>query len=225
MFPKYRMRVALLSLSNKSNGKVATRQEYPLGAADLGPSDIFRLALLRGIVFVILKQGADRIFELSGVARQRFRTEVLYPDELFQALLRASIAFYGVDDATAQEAFSEYFMEVSPKMFPAIYNKAGNARALFEMVPVIHKQWPSAASAAKFRQKLWIETSSEERLVFKYASPNRLCGVLHHVAERVLTYYEEEGEVREIECVNRGTTSCRIGVLFSHPSPKQPIRS
>ncbi len=171
------------------------------------------------------EEGVDRIFELSGVARQRFRTEVLYPDELFQALLRASMELYGVDNATAQEAFSEYFMERSPKMFPAIFNKAGNARTLFEMIPVIHKQWPSAASAAEFQQKLWIETSSEERLVFKYASPNRLCGVLRHVAERVLTYYGEEGEVREIECVNRGATFCRIEVLFSRPSPQQPIRS
>ena len=53
------------------------------------------------------EEGVDRIFALSGVARQRFRTEVLYPDELFQALLQASMELYGVDNATAQEAFSD----------------------------------------------------------------------------------------------------------------------
>jgi len=56
-----------------------------------------------------------------------------------------------------------------------------------------------------------------ERLVFKYKSPNRLCGVLRHVAERVLTFYGEEGEVTEIECVNRRAQWCRIEVLFSQP--------
>ena len=162
--------------------------------------------------------GVARVFELSGIEPQQFRPEVIYPEELFQALLGSAMEVYDVDNATAQEAFSEYFMDVSPKMFPAIFKKAGNARALFEMVPVIHEQWPSAASAADFRQKLWIEASSEERFVFKYESPNRLCGVLRHVAERVLTFYGEEGEVREIECVNSGARSCRIEVLFSRPS-------
>ena len=51
------------------------------------------------------------------------------------------------------------------------------------------------------------------------------CEVFRRRAERVLTDYGEEAEVREIECVNRGATSCRIEVLFSRPSPWQPIRS
>ena len=102
------------------------------------------------------EEGVARIFELSGVERQQFRPEVIYPEELFQALLGSAMEVYGVDNATAQETFSEDFMDVSPKMFPAIFKKAGNARALFEMVPVIHQQWPSAANASKYRQKLWI---------------------------------------------------------------------
>ena len=75
--------------------------------------------------------GVSRIFQLSGMERQQFRPEVIYPEEVFQALLNASIEVYGVDNATAQEAFSEYFMAVSPKMFPAIFKKAGGgARAI-----------------------------------------------------------------------------------------------
>lgn len=165
------------------------------------------------------EEGVARVFDLSGIKRQQFRPEVIYPEELFQELLRSVIEVYGVDNATAQEAFSEYFMEVSPNMFPAIFKKAGNARAMFEMIPVIHKQWASAAAAADYAEKIWIETSSEDRLVFKYESPNRLCGVLRHVSERVLTHFGEEGEVREIECMNSGAPSCRIEVLFYRPSP------
>ena len=162
--------------------------------------------------------GVSRVFQLSGVERRQFRPEVIYPEEMFQALLKASIEVYGVDNATAQEAFSEYFMDMSPKMFPAIFKKAGGARALFEMVPLIHDQWPSAAHADKHQQKLWVENSAEDRLVFKYNSPNRLCGVVRHVAERVLTYYDEEGEVNDLECMNSGAPACRIEVLFTRPN-------
>ena len=55
--------------------------------------------------------------------------------------------------------------------------------------------------------------------MFKYTSPNRLCGVLFHVAERVLTYYEEEGEVKEFECMNSGAPACRVEVLFMRALP------
>ena len=162
--------------------------------------------------------GVSRMFKLSGVEQRQFRPEVIYPEEMFQALLNAAMEVYGVDSTTAQEAFAEYYMDVSPKMFPAIFKKAGGARALLEMVPLIHDQWPSAAHADKYQQKLWVESSAENRLVFKYISPNRLCGVLLHVAERVLTYYEEEGEVKELECMNSEAPACRVEVLFTRPN-------
>lgn len=37
--------------------------------------------------------------------------------------------------------------------------------------------------------------SGKERLVFKYDSPNHLCGVLRFVAQGVLAYYGEPGSV------------------------------
>ncbi len=160
------------------------------------------------------EDGVRRVFELSGVDHQKFRPEVIYPEQTFQSLMGAALDVYGVDNATAQEAFSEYFMEKSPKMFPAIFKKAGGARALFEMVPIIHERWPSAAQADQYQQKLWVESSAEDRLVFKYHSPNRLCGVVRHVATRVLAFYDEQGEVTELECMNAGAPACRIEVKF-----------
>lgn len=108
-------------------------------------------------------------------------------------------------------------MEVSPVMFPAIFNVAGNARSLFEKVPTIHKQWPAAVSAKEFREKLYILESSKERLVFKYDSPNHLCGVLRFVAQGVLAHYREEGTVTETQCALKGAPWCEIEVRFATP--------
>src|SRR5258708_4547320 len=138
-------------------------------------------------------EGVSRLFALARIPRKQYRPEIVYPEEEFQALYQAAKDIYGVADEAAQKAFSEYFMEASPAMFPAIFKVAGNARSLFEKVPTIHRQWPAAVSAKEFREKLCILESSKERLVFKYDSPNHLCAVLRFVAEGVLTYYRETG--------------------------------
>ncbi len=115
-------------------------------------------------------EGVSRLFALARISGKQYQPEIVYPEEEFQALYRAAKEIYGVGDETAQKAFSDYFMEASTVMFPAILKVAGNARSLFEKVPTIHKQWPAAASAKEFRDKLYVLESSKERLVFKYDS-------------------------------------------------------
>ncbi len=162
-------------------------------------------------------EGVSRLFALAGIPPKPYQPEIIYSEEEFQALYRAAKELYGVGDEAAQKAFADYFMEVSPVMFPAIFTVAGNARSLFEKVPTIHKQWPSAASAKDFRDKLYVLESSHERLVFKYDSPNHLCGVLRFVAEGVLAHYREKGTVTETRCALKGAPWCEVEVRFGLP--------
>jgi hypothetical protein len=159
-------------------------------------------------------EGVSRLFALAGLTEKRYQSEVIYSEPEFQALYGAAKELYGVDDEAAQKAFSDYFMEMSPAMFPAIFSIAGNARSLFEKVPTIHRQWPSAASAKDFREKLSVLESTEARLVFKYDSPNHLCRVLRFVAEGVLVHYHETGTVTETQCALNGAPWCEIEVRF-----------
>jgi len=162
-------------------------------------------------------EGVLRLFALARISRKQYQPEIVYPEEEFQALYKAAKEIYGVGDEAAQRAFSDYFMEASPAMFPAIFKVAGNARSLFEKIPTIHKQWPAAVSAKEFREKLYVLESSKERLVFKYDSPNHLCGVLRFVAEGVLAYYHETGTVTETQCALKGAPWCEIEVCFATP--------
>jgi hypothetical protein len=159
-------------------------------------------------------EGVSQLFALSGITKTQYQPEVVYPEEEFQALYGAAKELYGVEDEAAQKAFSDYFMEVSPVMFPAIFNFAGDARGLFEKVPTIHRQWPSAASAKDFREKLSVLKSTKTLLTFKYDSPNHLCGVLRFVAEGVLAHYQEKGTVTETQCALKGAPWCEIEVRF-----------
>lgn len=160
-------------------------------------------------------EGVSRLFSLAGLPERRYQPEIIYPEEEFQALYKAAKELYGVGDEAAQKAFADYFMEVSPVMFPAIFKVAGSARGLFEKIPTIHKQWPAAASAKDYRDKIFVLESNKERLLFKYDSPNHLCGVLRFVAEGVLAYYHEKGAVTETQCALKGAPWCEIKVSFA----------
>ena len=160
------------------------------------------------------EKGVAKLFQLAGLPKLDFQTEVVYPEQQWQALYRAAKEIYGADDEGAQKVFADYFMEVSPKMFPAIFQQAGSARGLLERVPLIHKQWPEAASAELFKEKLWLLKSDQHQLVYKYDSPNHLCGVLRFVAEGVLAHYKERGTVQETQCALKGAEWCQVEVHF-----------
>ena len=72
--------------------------------------------------------GVLRLFTLAGISKKEYQPEVVYPEGEFQALYNAVKELYGVGDEAAQKAFSDYFLEVSPVMFPAIFKIAGSAR-------------------------------------------------------------------------------------------------
>ena len=116
-------------------------------------------------------EGVVKLFEYANLPMKDYRIEEIFPESEFMALYNAAKKTYGVDDEAAQYAFADYFMEESPKLFPAIFKLAGNSLGLFKKVPTIHKQWPSAAFIGDFKEKLTTcsimntksEDDSEER--------------------------------------------------------------
>ena len=119
-----------------------------------------------------------------------------------------------VDLQACQDASSIQHVLFPGFLFPAFFQKAKCARSLFELVPIIHRQWPSAASMKNFQEKVAVIQSTPESLTLEYSSPNRLCTLLKVVAQEVLDYYDEKGSVTEIECVNAGSKSCKVKISF-----------
>lgn len=160
------------------------------------------------------EDGVAKLFEHAQLPPRHYQPEVIYPEPEFQALFRGAQAVFGVDAEVAEKAFSKYFMHVSPKMFPAIFKHAKNARQMLEKIPGIHRNFPSAASQGDYQDKVFITESTPERLVIEYDSPNQLCVTLQTVASIVLDYYGEIGQVSETACAKTGAPRCRVVIDF-----------
>ena len=160
------------------------------------------------------EEGVTKLFAQAGLAPTKYQPEMIYPEPEFQALFRGAQAVFGVDAETAEKAFSKYFMHVSPKMFPAIFRHAKNARQMLEKIPSIHRNFPSAASQGEYQDKVFITESTPERLVIEYDSPNMLCVTLQTVGSIVLEHYGEAGLVSETACKKKGAPRCRVVFEF-----------
>ena len=158
-------------------------------------------------------EGVGSLFAAAGLEERCYQPEVIYPEEEFQALFRGAQHVFDVDSDAAEKAFSSYFMEVSPKQFPAIFRQAGNARGLLERFPTIHRNFPAAAQQ-DYQEKVFVTESTSDHIVIEYDSPNRLCITLRTIAGIVLEYYGERGTVTETACQKEGAPRCRVVVAF-----------
>lgn len=160
------------------------------------------------------EDGVQNLFQAAGLGSKTYQPELIYPDEEFQALFRGAQQVFGVDAEAAEEAFAKFFVEVSPRLFPAMFELAGSARGLMERIPIIHQNFPAAAAQTSYEDKVFVTESTAERLVLEYDSPNQLCTTLRLVAGHVLDYYGETGDVNETQCQKHGAARCRVVIDF-----------
>lgn len=162
-------------------------------------------------------QAVARAFEHAGLERVDYRFDTAYPEQDFARLLGASVATLGATSQQAELGFAEFFMRVSPELFPAMFRQSGNARTMLERIPHLHRSIPAANSRGALLNKLSIERSDPDELVYRYDSPHRLCLFLRRSCELVLKHYGESGTVTERACVHTGAPACLVAVRFEGP--------
>lgn len=160
------------------------------------------------------EDGVANLFSAAGIESKTYQPELIYPDAEFQALFAGAQKVFGVDSETAECEFAKFFVEVSPKLFPAMFELAGSARGLIEKIPIIHQNFPAAAAQAEYLDKVFITESTPQHIILEYDSPNQLCTTLEHVALHVLEYYNEMGAVTQTECKKNDATRCRFLIEF-----------
>jgi hypothetical protein len=97
--------------------------------------------------------------------------------------------------------------------FPKYFESAKNAKEFLVKVPQIHTNFPTAGTGIIVK-KIKIDRLEEERLIFHYKSPNKLCTFMKTLIEQVLQTYGEKGNIIETQCMKRSADHCEIIVEF-----------
>ena len=156
-----------------------------------------------------------KVLSAAGLDHGEFRFEEVYPEEQFTQLVVATLETLELEVPELELRFAESFMAASPRIFPAIFELSGDAHTLLSRIPHIHRSIPSAASHSAFRDKLTVAEDEENRLLFRYDSPHKLCGLLKHLSSLTLAHYGETGEIHELQCARDGEDACLIEITFT----------
>ncbi len=146
-----------------------------------------------------------------------FRIDTVYPDELWQRLLRASCEVLAVSQEEAESLYADFFGRDALARWPVWFAMSKNARQLLERQPIIHNTFATGVRDADARRgiadKFHIE-KREHELVVHYRSPNQLCGLYVALARWVLDHYGEHATVEQARCAKRGDPECVIHVRW-----------
>lgn len=142
-----------------------------------------------------------------------FRMNEPYPDEQWQRLFESSCEVLEVTPIHAEHLFAKAFLDFALERFPNWFEMCGSAREFLELHPVIHNSFatglqdPQARFEAKDKFRI---STSPERIVVHYRSPNKLCGLYVTLAHLVIQHYGDLATVREANCMKRGDDECVI---------------
>lgn len=168
----------------------------------------------------------ERILREAGLPGRTFKSELIYPEEDWQQLATAAAELLGVDADAAERAFAEHVLPVLEERFGAFFRSSGGAMALLRKVPKIHLDFPRAMGA-ETEEKLMILADEDQRLVYRYCSPNQLCTFLVALAEQVMVHYGEVGwRIEQTQCMKDGAPFCEIAFTVpqsethGHPSSR-----
>ncbi|MCE7747710.1 MAG: hypothetical protein GPJ51_04895 [Candidatus Heimdallarchaeota archaeon] len=156
------------------------------------------------------KETVKKVLNEAGLSGKDFRSEKIYTEEEWQVLLDATIKVLGVDRDIGERMFAEYAVGVMADKFGAFFRSSDTALDLLRKVPKIHLDLPGSMGAMT-KEKIKLVVDEENKLVYHYCSPNRLCTFLKVLTEQVFNYYNEIGYgIEETQCMKDGAEYCEI---------------
>lgn len=164
----------------------------------------------------------EPLFRGAGLTPTAYRFEAIYPEDDFARLLASAVQVCGVTPAQAEVAFADYFMRVSPELFPSFFAISPDTRTFLERLPALHRMLPEAAARVTFRDKVRVEPRPAGGIVFHYDSPHRLCVLLERLLHKLLQHYGETGDVVQRLCARQGAAECVFDVTFHGRSAPRP---
>jgi hypothetical protein len=159
------------------------------------------------------KSGKERLLKEAGLDEKIIEATKVYPEEEFQRLVTAYIKLFDRDVETFERQFAVYMIGILKQRFPKYFESAKNAKEFLIKVPQIHTSFPTAGTGI-IVEKIKIDRLEEERLIFHYESPNKLCTFMKTLIEQVLQVYGEKGNIIETQCMKKRKDYCEIIVEF-----------
>lgn len=143
-----------------------------------------------------------------------FRLDTDYPDDGALALIGHACDVLEITPDQAYEAYAAHFLADVLGRFPTFFQMSPTARDFLKRQPTIHNCMGSGVSAdgARLGDKFAVE-ETEDGLITRYRSENRLAPLYMALAKCVLDHYGETGSIEALD--DPLGADCRIAIRFA----------
>lgn len=174
--------------------------------------------------YVIARGGVDtwtHVQNRAGLAGNVYLPVQSYPDNEVLALITAVTKVTHIDGEQVLLDFGKFLvpdlLRIYGVLVPADWTLFD---VLVNLETRIHKV-VRARDLAATPPHLGIVRNGPTSVVVRYASPRRLCALARGLIAGLAEHYGEQVAITETECMLRGDTNCRIGVV-AVPQPRTP---
>ena len=182
------------------------------------------VGLIHKLLFDLIETsaGADSLAEVKRRAEvpgdKVFRMDEVYDDEEWRRIFAATCDVLNITREQAEEVFADFFCEDSLKRWPKWFKMSKNAREFLARQPAIHNGFATGVSDAESRRAITDKfevNQHDHKLVVRYSSPNKLCGLYMALARRIIDHYGDQAEVSEQRCSKNGDSECEIIIQWA----------
>lgn len=168
---------------------------------------------LRKYVECMLGTGAwPGLLKDSGLESKVYLAVREYPDEEAAAIMRAASAGRKVSLPDLQEDFGMFIAPDLIGMYSSFVKPEWRTLDLIEHTEsTIHRVVRLRNPGAQ-PPELRTRRPSADTVEITYTSPRRLCAVARGIIKGLAFHYNEQVEIREARCMNRGDPSCELTV-------------
>jgi hypothetical protein len=143
-----------------------------------------------------------------------------YPDEDFLGIVAKTCQVTGVETNDLVREFGIFAGETTfPRLYPAFFAVAGNARSFLLTVETLIHELVRATIPKATPPQLKVAPLGDDGVTIDYSSPRKLCVLLRGLVEGTAAHYGESVAIEESACMLRGDPQCVFELRFSRLEP------
>lgn len=162
----------------------------------------------------------NEIKKLANIPLDReFQINVVYSDEEWQKLFKATLSVLKITDEQADEVYAKYFLKDSLERFPTWFQMSKNSYEFLLIQPTIHNCFATGVADQKHRDAINDKFKVEKfpgKIITHYKSSNNHCGLYMKLAQEVINHYKDQAIIEEKKCMKSGGDECEIHVQWSN---------
>lgn len=157
----------------------------------------------------------EKVKLLAGCEEPFFAIMNDYPDDMTTALVKAASEVSGLPLEAVMVEYGKFMVPNTLKeQYPSYFKLAGSSPREFLLnMGRVHEHVTRSVSKA-MPPRFEYEDLPDGRLLMKYKSERRLCAVLRGLILGVGILFDQELQVQEISCMQKGNPECVMEVTF-----------